>query len=51
MQLHDLLADLPTAQVSGSPDIEITSLAYDSRAVRPGSLFVAIKGFHADGHA
>ena len=51
MRLHDLLADLPVAAAAGPTDAEISSLAYDSRAVRPGSLFVAINGFHADGHA
>jgi UDP-N-acetylmuramoyl-L-alanyl-D-glutamate--2,6-diaminopimelate ligase len=51
MRLHDLLAGLPDARVSGQADIEITSIAYDSRAVRPGGLFVAIRGFHADGRA
>src|SRR4051794_32860781 len=50
MQLHKLLAGLPDARISGPADIEITSIAYDSRAVRPGSLFVAIRGFHTDGH-
>jgi UDP-N-acetylmuramyl tripeptide synthase len=25
-------------------------MAYDSRQVRPGELFVAIRGYHADGH-
>jgi UDP-N-acetylmuramoyl-L-alanyl-D-glutamate--2,6-diaminopimelate ligase len=51
MRLHDLLASLPDSRVSGPTDIEIASIAYDSRAVRPGSLFVAIRGFHTDGHA
>ena len=51
MRLRQLLADLPTAQISGPTDIEITSLAYDSRAVQPGSLFIAINGFHTDGRA
>src|SRR5690242_17907367 len=51
IQLHTLLASLPDAQVSGRTDIEITSIAYDSRAVRPGSLFIAIRGFHTDGRA
>jgi len=30
---------------------EITSVVYDSRAVTPGALFVAYRGFHTDGHA
>jgi UDP-N-acetylmuramoyl-L-alanyl-D-glutamate--2,6-diaminopimelate ligase len=51
MHLHDLLADLPIVATAGPNEAEISSLAYDSRAVRPGSLFVAINGFHADGHA
>jgi UDP-N-acetylmuramoyl-L-alanyl-D-glutamate--2,6-diaminopimelate ligase len=51
MRLHDLLAALPIVAVAGPADAEISSLTYDSRAVRPGSLFVAINGFHADGHA
>src|SRR5262245_10801484 len=50
MRLYALLAGLPDARVAGPTDIEISGIAYDSRAVRPGSLFVAIKGFHADGH-
>jgi UDP-N-acetylmuramoyl-L-alanyl-D-glutamate--2,6-diaminopimelate ligase len=51
MRLHELLADLPVIAVAGPTDAEISSLAYDSRAVQPGGLFVAINGFHADGHA
>jgi UDP-N-acetylmuramoyl-L-alanyl-D-glutamate--2,6-diaminopimelate ligase len=51
MRLHNLLADLPVLAVDGPANAEISSLAYDSRAVRPGGLFVAINGFHIDGHA
>ncbi len=51
MQLPELLAGLPDAQVSGPATPEITSMAYDSRAAQPGGLFVAISGFHTDGHA
>jgi UDP-N-acetylmuramoyl-L-alanyl-D-glutamate--2,6-diaminopimelate ligase len=42
---------------SGSPggpsseaDVEISSLAYDSRAVKDGTLFFCVPGFRADGH-
>ena len=31
-------------------DIEITGIAYDSRKVQPGNVFVCIKGFETDGH-
>jgi UDP-N-acetylmuramoyl-L-alanyl-D-glutamate--2,6-diaminopimelate ligase len=51
MRLRQLIADLPAAQISGPTDIEITSIAYDSRAVQPGGLFIAISGFHTDGRA
>ena len=35
---------------AGLADIAIGGVTNDSRAVRPGSLFVAIPGLHADGH-
>ena len=35
---------------AGSPDPLITGLEYDSRNVRPGDLFFALPGLHADGH-
>ena len=31
-------------------DREVVDIAHDSRKVRPGSLFVAVRGFHSDGH-
>ncbi|MCD8390221.1 MAG: UDP-N-acetylmuramoyl-L-alanyl-D-glutamate--2,6-diaminopimelate ligase [Firmicutes bacterium] len=31
-------------------EIEITGIAYDSRNVLPGNIFVCIKGFESDGH-
>jgi len=31
-------------------NIEITGIAYDSRTVMPGNVFVCIKGFETDGH-
>ena len=32
-------------------DVDVTSVEYDSRNVRPGSLFIAVEGFQSDGHA
>ncbi len=40
---------LPFALV-GVADLDVTGIAYDSRQVRPGYLFVAIPGQHHDGH-
>jgi UDP-N-acetylmuramoyl-L-alanyl-D-glutamate--2,6-diaminopimelate ligase len=37
-------------RVVGLPIGQVTSLAYDSRRVRPGSLFFAVPGVHVDGH-
>ncbi len=34
----------------GEPDPEITALAYDNRAVTPGTLFFCVTGFSRDGH-
>ncbi len=31
-------------------DGEVLDIAYDSRKVKPGSLFVAVRGFQSDGH-
>jgi len=50
MQLTELIAHLPAAKVHGPHDLPITTVAYDSRKVQPGAVFVAIKGTHVDGH-
>ena len=50
MKLQDLLADLPTASLTGDPEIKVTGLAFDSREVEPGMLFVAYAGKAVDGH-
>lgn len=51
MYFRDLLADIPNVVFSAEENPPITSLVYDSRLVQPGSLFVAMRGFHVDGHA
>ncbi len=51
MRLTDLLANSRTAcSLLGSSDLEISGLAYNSKSVEPGNLFVAIRGFVHDGH-
>ncbi len=37
--------------LSGLPDITVTGVTHDSRAVRPGDLFAALPGAHAHGAA
>ncbi|HSZ68724.1 MAG TPA: UDP-N-acetylmuramoyl-L-alanyl-D-glutamate--2,6-diaminopimelate ligase [Solirubrobacteraceae bacterium] len=49
------LADLIPAELDAGLDaldarVEIADLAYDSRAVRPATLFFCIPGAHSDGH-
>ena len=41
---------LPGMTMTGDGDIEISSVAYDSRQVREGALFFCISGFKTDGH-
>ncbi len=48
--LSDLIDGLAFTELQGSADVEITAIAFDSRQVIPGSMFVAVKGTVVDGH-
>jgi UDP-N-acetylmuramoyl-L-alanyl-D-glutamate--2,6-diaminopimelate ligase len=50
LKLKDILAEVPRRGVKSEADPEITAVTYDSRQVKPGSLFVAIRGLRLDGH-
>ena len=50
MKLKDLLREITPTRLTGPADQDITGICYDSRKVTPGSLFVAISGFAADGN-
>jgi UDP-N-acetylmuramoyl-L-alanyl-D-glutamate--2,6-diaminopimelate ligase len=50
MLLKDLFVDFPLAMPSTIPDAEVTGIAIDNRAVKPGDLFVAMRGGSMDGH-
>src|SRR4051812_994222 len=50
MHLDRLIAALGPIEVANAAPLEITELAYDTRAVTPGSLFFCIPGQRADGH-
>jgi len=47
----ELIAEISAVGASGSSDTPIASIEYDSRRVRPGSVFVAMKGGSTDGNS
>ena len=49
MLLKTLLTKTAIEEIVGSPEREITNIAYDSRRVTAGSLFIALKGQKLDG--
>lgn len=50
MKLSHLLQNLQVLEAQGSTDIEIGQIRFDSRAVQPGDVFVAVRGVAVDGH-
>src|SRR5438105_2111577 len=52
MRLDELTAGLAAIKhgQAGGGEVQISGLAYDSRAVRPGQLFFCVPGFRSDGH-
>ncbi|MGE5329205.1 MAG: UDP-N-acetylmuramoyl-L-alanyl-D-glutamate--2,6-diaminopimelate ligase [Deltaproteobacteria bacterium] len=51
MLLEQLIEGLDDIQIMDDiKEVEISSIAYDSRKVTPGSLFVCIEGYKVDGH-
>ena len=50
MKLQELLKDVAVLRCTAAEDTEICEVRYDSRAVQPGDLFVAIRGYATDGH-
>ena len=50
MKLKELLRDIPVIAIVGSEDVEITDVNIDSRRIKDGHLFIAMKGTQVDGH-
>lgn len=51
MILADLLNDVDQIkEIKGTAKMAITGIAFDSRKVKPGNLFVCITGYETDGH-
>jgi len=49
MRLAELTARIPGARIAFGADAQVADLAYDSRLVRPGTLFLAVPGDKTDG--
>ena len=50
MELSKLLKHVTPLQVVGGLDANVTGVKIDSRQIKPGHLFVAMKGTQVDGH-
>ena len=50
VSLSELVARVPRAVVTGNPNPTVTGLTHDSRAVKPGDLYICKRGAHFDGH-
>ena len=50
MKLSKLVEHIEYELVQGSLDTEVADIAYDSRKIKEGMLFVAIAGTVVDGH-
>src|SRR6201996_483273 len=50
MRLAELAAVAAGARIVGDPEVEVGSLAYDSRKAGPGTLFFCVVGEKRDGH-
>ena len=46
----DLISEVSSVGTSGSSGAPVKGIEYDSRRVRPGSVFVAMKGGSTDGN-
>src|ERR1039457_4302363 len=50
MNWKELAEGVTTVGAGGDSDLPVTGVEYDSRKVRPGSVFVAMKGGSTDGN-
>lgn len=50
-QLKDILYKVSLVSTKGNMEVMVTQLTFDSRSVKPGAVFVAIRGTQVDGHA
>ena len=49
-ELAELLKNTPVKALHGDGSTPVAGLVYDSRAVKPGDCFFAVRGTQSDGH-
>ena len=50
MKLNEVLKNITPIKIVGNDNVEITGVNIDSRRIKAGHLFVAIRGTQVDGH-
>jgi UDP-N-acetylmuramoyl-L-alanyl-D-glutamate--2,6-diaminopimelate ligase len=50
MTLAQLIENCPVREIRGNVDLDVCGLHYDSRQIRPGDAFFALRGVISDGH-
>ena len=50
MKLETLIKDIKIKSLTGDLQCDITGVNIDSRLIKPGHLFVALRGTQTDGH-
>ena len=49
-ELKDILYKVSLTSSYGDMSVDVKGICFDSRKVRPGFLFIAVKGTQSDGH-
>ncbi len=50
MKLEKLLENIDIIQLHADPDMDISGVNSDSRKIRAGDIFIAVRGYESDGH-
>lgn len=50
MKLEEIIKEMAAVEITGSTDVEVGGIRFDSRKVEAGDLYVAIRGGAFDGH-
>ena len=50
MKLNELIKNIKPTSITGDAEVDIMGVNIDSRRIKEGHLFVAMKGTQVDGH-